>query len=390
VDVQAWVAGLKERCHLPQYVVIVQGDNELLIDTHHAFSLALLQAELAKRGRLTLKEYLFTPGNRFVADEQGSGYANEIVLPLKTVAPAKPTALLPADPAGGVRRKFPLGSEWLFVKIYAGEKITETLLLQCIRPLVRQLEAEGLIDQWFFVRYADPEPHLRLRFHGASDPHFFVRIVAAINAIGEAYVQNHVILRVQYDTYNREVERYGEKTIAYCEELFHCDSEAVLDLIEPFAADDGAERQRWLVGLRGVDELLNDAGYSLDDKLLLMDGLQQRFLAEFGDGPDLGRQLNQKYRQESAAIGEALGGGTGGALGFFLPVFGRRSEKQAPLLRTIRYAYGPQTLQMLVPSFIHMYLNRLFFANQRAYELVIYHFLRKHYASTLARRKPAA
>jgi thiopeptide-type bacteriocin biosynthesis protein len=40
-----------------------------------------------------------------------------------------------------------------------------------------------------------------------------------------------------------------------------------------------------------------------------------------------------------------------------------------------------------LPSYIHMYMNRLFIAQQRKYELVIYHFLEKYYTSKLALEK---
>ena len=37
----------------------------------------------------------------------------------------------------------------------------------------------------------------------------------------------------------------------------------------------------------------------------------------------------------------------------------------------------------LLPSYIHMYLNRLYISQQRKYELVIYHFLDKYYTSKI-------
>ncbi len=387
-DLTRLLTDLKARHHLPQYVVIVQGDNELLIDTESQISLDLLLTEFVKRDRLVLKEYLFTANNRFLTDELGS-YANELVLPLQTKAAHTHSVSLPTSLAGQIQRKFPLGSEWLFVKIYAGEKITETILSLFIKPLIQQLRDEELIDRWFFIRYVDPEPHLRLRFHGTPSQHFFLRIIDYINTFSQDYVQNHVITRIQYDTYNREVERYGEKTMTDCEELFYYDSEAILDMIERFSIDDETEQQRWLVALRGVDELLNDAGYTLSEKLHLMEKLQESFLTEFGDGPDLRRQLNQKYRTETILIEEAMTTQSADSLiGIFLATLHRRSQQQTPVLTKLTAEHGKATRAALMPSFIHMHLNRLFFANQRSHELVIYHFLRKYYTSALARSKP--
>ncbi|MGY0034960.1 lantibiotic dehydratase C-terminal domain-containing protein [Pedobacter sp. NJ-S-72] len=41
----------------------------------------------------------------------------------------------------------------------------------------------------------------------------------------------------------------------------------------------------------------------------------------------------------------------------------------------------------IMPSYIHMFLNRIFIANQRIHELVVYHHMAKYYASLIARRK---
>jgi len=43
--------------------------------------------------------------------------------------------------------------------------------------------------------------------------------------------------------------------------------------------------------------------------------------------------------------------------------------------------------QGLLPSYLYMFLNRIFLANQRLHELVVYHYLSKHYKSVAARQK---
>jgi thiopeptide-type bacteriocin biosynthesis protein len=61
---------------------------------------------------------------------------------------------------------FPPGSEWLTLKLYAGAITVDDLLRDVVGPLASDLEAEGLAQRWFFIRYADPHGHLRLRFQG--------------------------------------------------------------------------------------------------------------------------------------------------------------------------------------------------------------------------------
>ena len=63
-----------------------------------------------------------------------------------------------------VKRSFIIGSEWVYYKIYTGPKTADSILVDFIKPIVDQLLKDGIIKMWFFIRYADPEFHLRVRF----------------------------------------------------------------------------------------------------------------------------------------------------------------------------------------------------------------------------------
>ncbi|MET8506888.1 thiopeptide-type bacteriocin biosynthesis protein [Streptomyces sp. NPDC004787] len=65
-----------------------------------------------------------------------------------------------------VRRRFPPGSPWLYAKLYCGPATADRVLEQVVRPLVDQALKTGAADSWFFVRYGDPDWHVRLRLHG--------------------------------------------------------------------------------------------------------------------------------------------------------------------------------------------------------------------------------
>jgi thiopeptide-type bacteriocin biosynthesis protein len=57
-------------------------------------------------------------------------------------------------------------SEYLFFNghIYSGE--CDRVVFQVMEPFVRRCQAEGWIDQWFFIRYSERGFHVRLRLHG--------------------------------------------------------------------------------------------------------------------------------------------------------------------------------------------------------------------------------
>lgn len=54
---------------------------------------------------------------------------------------------------------------WLSAHIFYHDE-QDGLLLDCLRPLVRQLEERELIDRFFFIRYWEGGPHIRLRLGG--------------------------------------------------------------------------------------------------------------------------------------------------------------------------------------------------------------------------------
>ncbi len=71
-----------------------------------------------------------------------------------------------------IRRKFIPGSRWLYFKIYTGIKTADEVATRTLLPLLRELYEAKLIDDWFFIRYTDPDFHLRLRLLVARPEHY--------------------------------------------------------------------------------------------------------------------------------------------------------------------------------------------------------------------------
>ena len=64
----------------------------------------------------------------------------------------------------GATRSFGPASEWLYVKLYTGPATADGVLRDVLAPVVA--EAGLPPGSWFFIRYGDPDWHVRLRFHG--------------------------------------------------------------------------------------------------------------------------------------------------------------------------------------------------------------------------------
>jgi len=62
-------------------------------------------------------------------------------------------------------RTFIPGSEWVYFKLYTGTKTADSILKNELYGYVSKMLKNGIIDKWFFIRYADPDFHVRLRLH---------------------------------------------------------------------------------------------------------------------------------------------------------------------------------------------------------------------------------
>ena len=129
-----------------------------------------------------------------------------------------------------MNRVFSLGSEWVYFKIYSGYKIADVILLEYLKEKIELLQSENIIKKWFFIRYNDSDSHLRIRFQVDKVNNVF-HVIKELNSVFEDVLHKNFIWKVQNDTYLREIERYGSKTMEDSETLFYYDSEMMLNYL---------------------------------------------------------------------------------------------------------------------------------------------------------------
>jgi thiopeptide-type bacteriocin biosynthesis protein len=298
----------------------------------------------------------------------------------------------PVPVSAPVRRSFPPGSEWLYAKLYTGTATADVLLRDVVAPVVSEALGSGVADSWFFIRYADPDWHLRLRFHG--DPRELpARVLPALADAAAPLLDDRRMWRLQLDTYEREVERYGgPQGIGLAERLFGVDSDTVLALLNLLEGDEGADA-RWRLALVGIDRLLTDLGMDISGKLGVLERMRRTFWREFKGDKSLRIQLDQKLRADRRSLSQLLDGDPEATapLADALALFDQRSRDLAPIVAemTCRESAGllAPPLRELAASFVHMHVNRVIRSAARAHEMVLYDFLYQLYASREARQR---
>lgn len=216
-----------QRWRLPRYVRVAARDGMLPIDLSSAIGWELLQERADADGdAITCEELLPAPGQAWLEDERSAPYHAEFIASFVRTQPlVRPLDAF--EPVARSARERAPGSEWTYLKLYTDADDMDRFLTSAVVPLASALRAACAMERWFFVRYADPEPHLRLRIQSPAE-----EAAAAIRIVNErlqSWVETGVLARAEYATYEREVERYGGlEGMEACERIFAADSAHVL------------------------------------------------------------------------------------------------------------------------------------------------------------------
>ncbi len=386
--IKAWQNSL----HLPDRFLLSDGDNELFVDTSDMLSVKAFASAIKKRDRAVLHESLFDEKDPLITDRNGNSYTNELIgILLNHEIPDQPA--LPAYTDSTTRRSFATGSEWLYYKIYGTPKILEDLLAESFFPLIKDFSENQYTSKWFFIRYADPDNHLRLRFRVTDTGHLAV-IQSRLNQLFEALLKNRLIEKVQTDTYNRELERYGFSNVDDTESLFDIDSSNCLDLVSELNHDEEGDLIRLKYACLSAYRLMQH--FELDEKnrALLISHSQKGYFNEHGGKKELKLLLDDKYRRYRKSVETILAQDPTEEWSeenlFIIDTLSKREHQQKKIINAILEKHKANTLKVdlnaYIQSLIHMHVNRLFRGKQRTYELLVYDFLQRGLKSIEARK----
>ncbi|MEM8934149.1 MAG: lantibiotic dehydratase, partial [Acidobacteriota bacterium] len=312
---------------LPRFVVQEEGDHRLSVDLDNPLVVDHWIERCLRQERAVVLTEMFPPPDRLAVDSAEGRFVHEIILPMERRVAKPSTASPPAQSTGP--RRFAPGSEWLYLKLYAAPSSADALLRSLVAPIRRRALDSGAADQWHVLRYADPDWHLRLRFHGRSE-RLLGEVVPWIEAAAAPFLRDGRLRRWQLDTYDRELERYGgDAAISLIERCFFADSEWALAVVETHFGESADDR--WRLALAGVHRWFLDFGVAAPRRLEMVEAMRDAQWSRFGGADATSRKLlGRKLRPERATI-EALITGRGPVDDAVdLGALDRRSEALAP------------------------------------------------------------
>ncbi len=371
----ASLAAWRERWDVPRFVSFSIGDNRLVLDLERATHREELRAELHGPGgqELILQEVLPALDQAWLEGPEGR-YVTELVVPLvrRPLSETEQRPVLPEKRGAPARpRSHAPGGEWLFARIYCGPRLEEELIAGPLRTFAREALRAGDAEDWFFIRYTDPDLHVRLRFRGLRE-RLTARLLPALCQWGAELIHQERARRFTLDCYEPEQARYGgEAGLSAAESLFGADSRAVSELLGLYQAQ-ALELERPVLAVLSCDRLLEGLGLSPEVRHAWLAAQLRARRGSAASYRKWGRTLQSLLRGPEA-LGQVRGGDAVHRIlearrAELAPVGARLAELEASgqLLR-------PRT--ELYSSYLHMHCNRLFgvdgAAEQEAMELLL-------------------
>lgn len=359
----------------PRYISLDEHDNQLVFDTSNDDSLLFLRDNIKAVKKAVIREFPFCRQSA-VAGSDNKPRINQFIAAIRHDAPVyrsnKDYGRL-IQMAQNKQRKYITGSEWLYVKLYCHPSKANELLLSCLMPLMQTARARKITTKWFFIRYRDPEYHLRLRFH--INPDDTGQMIVLLQDAFFNAVENGTVTGIQYDSYKRELERYvlTEET----ERVFYDSSRLTLCYLNSLSQTDTGGHEQFIVDC--TQSMTAAFGLTGEARAGMFQQLYLSLYAGFINSQATNEQLKQRYRDFQKVIVASKTSHPTIAVEFaaFQKGLSGISGKAAEWNDRDRFT--------LLGDIIHMHLNRLLTDGQREQELVIYYCLYKHYYSEHAR-----
>jgi lantibiotic biosynthesis protein len=213
------------RGHLrvPAVVHLAEGDQRLPLDLDQVQDRALLRAHLNAKPTAILTE---APGPADLG--WCAGRPHEIIVPLTATEPASWPRLPRPSPARVIGRehgRMPGTAPVLLVSLYGDPRRQDVILAEYLPDLLASL---GHPDGWWYVRYRDPSPNLRLRIPLPGQDTFGQTVHAVSDWAGELRSMG-LLSELRYLEDRPETGRWGSgQAWDAAAMVFGADSRAVL------------------------------------------------------------------------------------------------------------------------------------------------------------------
>lgn len=271
---------LAKQYQIERYILMYENDNRLLLDCEKFWAIELLYATIKRKRLLQLSEIpkgIFD--HQLVHGGKGDRYFTEYTFSFAKKYKESSLKSLEVHYDDHLQlllqkqnRKLLPGSDgWLYFKLYGYESHQNIILTKEITKLIEELE----IEKFFFLRYHDVKPHIRIRFQFKKEK-LNLQLPIVFNWL-KGLESKGLIDKAVIDTYERENNRYGGfELIDKAEQVFYADSLFVIRLLQLFDMENEDERTN--VYMLGMLSIFLKFFNSIEELYELLDQLGSRHI----------------------------------------------------------------------------------------------------------------
>jgi len=365
----------------PRYIALGGSDQQLIFDLDNEAEVRMFLDCIKTESHVKITEHLM-PYTDKVTNHNRKPMVNQfIAIVLSEEASYRYAPVQMLMPKTQPVREFITGSKWIYFKIYCAPSRANELLVKKILPVLRSLK-NGQVQAWFFIRYIDTAPHIRLRINVKEES--LGEVLVALKAKLAADVRYQLIQEYKADVYRRELERYGADIMEDVERVFEKSSNLVINYLKQTTLP-GFNFAYHSMAFTTVTEIIALFFSDITDQLNFTQQVAYSFSLEYPDIKALKFALDKKYRSLKDEISGLID--TKEAYYKKLKLTDLNLQLKESIFGIIGLAdnFNKERKTQLAADLIHMHLNRLFPDEQRYQELIIYHCLYKHLQAVLAR-----
>lgn len=213
---------IKIQRKMPSVMYISEVDNRIKIHFNQKIGLRIVFDEMKKDPEKDVIFEKIEDGEDIIYDD-GKPYMTEIVVPL--FKKKKEETRIYSEYKQSVDSDQHLAvpfDQWLYMKLYCNYSREEELIAFDIMDFCEEIKKKYGIE-YFFMRYADPKPHIRLRLHGEES--VLLQAYPEVMVWCVSLFTSKIVGDINIAVYDREIERYGGlQLIGIAEKLFFEDS----------------------------------------------------------------------------------------------------------------------------------------------------------------------
>lgn len=334
---------------IPDKVYFTVADNRLLLDLSKENHIQLLYSYYKKNSSMELEK---VEAGEYLKIE-GKQHCVEVVLPFvrnnikQSIRKKEPDI---SSLKNDKNYNLPF-NQWLFLKLYGPLERQEEL----IEYLSFWINSQQIKKEFFFMRYLDPKPHIRLRIKGDSNELY--KILIEFNKFFSEIKDKRLVNSYCIDTYVPETERYGGANVMpYAEKLFYRDSCVVMRILSTIDITKHKEKY----GVISILQYLQAFGLSFEEQYKFLEAninLKQ-YLEDF-------KKVKQEFVTECDAYNNWSNLRKNKVLEQFLNWMEIRTDSVKLYREKIMLEESlTNTCDDIIGSVIHLHCNRLFGINR--------------------------